>query len=235
MPGQGAIVAAGAIGFRRASRTRTRPRCVARRREDMTLTSTYDHRVIQGAQSGEYLRRIEELLDGGTDFYEPSSPRTASTCAASTAAARRRNRRPPPSSRPGRRTAPAEYADEMLRAVAAGMALRLAYRRHGHLAASLDPLGTRRPAIPRSIARSYGLTPSLMAAVPASVLRTAIPRRHARRRAAAPARHLLVDDRVRSRAHRQHRTARVAARIHRVGHAHRAAIPPQQASGCSSG
>ncbi|WP_460655116.1 multifunctional oxoglutarate decarboxylase/oxoglutarate dehydrogenase thiamine pyrophosphate-binding subunit/dihydrolipoyllysine-residue succinyltransferase subunit [Kribbella endophytica] len=36
----------------------------------VTLTSTYDHRVIQGAASGEFLRRIDELLTGGGGFYE---------------------------------------------------------------------------------------------------------------------------------------------------------------------
>jgi multifunctional 2-oxoglutarate metabolism enzyme len=36
----------------------------------MTLTSTYDHRVIQGAQSGEFLRRVHHLLLGEDDFYE---------------------------------------------------------------------------------------------------------------------------------------------------------------------
>src|SRR6201999_158382 len=36
----------------------------------MTMTSTYDHRVIQGAESGSFLRRIEELLQGEDDFYE---------------------------------------------------------------------------------------------------------------------------------------------------------------------
>src|SRR5918996_3699918 len=35
-----------------------------------TLTSTYDHRVIQGAESGEFLGRIEALLLGDDDFYE---------------------------------------------------------------------------------------------------------------------------------------------------------------------
>ena len=30
----------------------------------MTLTSTYDHRIIQGAQSGEFLRRMHQLLLG---------------------------------------------------------------------------------------------------------------------------------------------------------------------------
>ena len=36
----------------------------------MTLTSTYDHRVIQGAQSGEFLRRVHQLLLGEEDFYD---------------------------------------------------------------------------------------------------------------------------------------------------------------------
>ena len=35
----------------------------------LTLTSTYDHRIIQGAQSGEFLRRIHHLLLGADDFY----------------------------------------------------------------------------------------------------------------------------------------------------------------------
>ncbi|MEV5299604.1 multifunctional oxoglutarate decarboxylase/oxoglutarate dehydrogenase thiamine pyrophosphate-binding subunit/dihydrolipoyllysine-residue succinyltransferase subunit [Amycolatopsis methanolica] len=36
----------------------------------MTLTSTYDHRIIQGAESGEYLKRIHELLLGEDGFYD---------------------------------------------------------------------------------------------------------------------------------------------------------------------
>jgi 2-oxoglutarate decarboxylase len=36
----------------------------------MTLTSTYDHRVIQGAQSGEFLKRIHALLLGEEGFYD---------------------------------------------------------------------------------------------------------------------------------------------------------------------
>ncbi len=36
----------------------------------ITLTSTYDHRVIQGAQSGDFLRRIHELLLGAENFYD---------------------------------------------------------------------------------------------------------------------------------------------------------------------
>ena len=36
----------------------------------MTLTSTYDHRVIQGAQSGEFLKRVHALLLGEDGFYD---------------------------------------------------------------------------------------------------------------------------------------------------------------------
>ncbi|MEG3632054.1 multifunctional oxoglutarate decarboxylase/oxoglutarate dehydrogenase thiamine pyrophosphate-binding subunit/dihydrolipoyllysine-residue succinyltransferase subunit, partial [Streptomyces poriticola] len=36
----------------------------------MTLTSTYDHRVIQGAASGEFLRVVANLLLGESDFYD---------------------------------------------------------------------------------------------------------------------------------------------------------------------
>src|SRR4029079_14079734 len=36
----------------------------------ITLTSTYDHRVIQGAQSGEFLKVIHELLLGEHGFYD---------------------------------------------------------------------------------------------------------------------------------------------------------------------
>ncbi|MEY4714024.1 MAG: hypothetical protein RIQ37_354, partial [Actinomycetota bacterium] len=36
----------------------------------LTLTSTYDHRVIQGAGSGEFLKIIQELLLGERDFYQ---------------------------------------------------------------------------------------------------------------------------------------------------------------------
>ncbi|NDK26576.1 multifunctional oxoglutarate decarboxylase/oxoglutarate dehydrogenase thiamine pyrophosphate-binding subunit/dihydrolipoyllysine-residue succinyltransferase subunit, partial [Streptomyces sp. TR1341] len=36
----------------------------------MTLTSTYDHRVIQGAASGEFLRQVANLLLGENKFYD---------------------------------------------------------------------------------------------------------------------------------------------------------------------
>lgn len=36
----------------------------------ITLTSTYDHRIIQGAQSGDFLKRMHELLLGEDEFYD---------------------------------------------------------------------------------------------------------------------------------------------------------------------
>ena len=36
----------------------------------MTLTCTYDHRIIQGAESGAFLGKVQELLDGKDGFYE---------------------------------------------------------------------------------------------------------------------------------------------------------------------
>jgi len=36
----------------------------------VTVTSTYDHRIIQGAQSGDFLRRIHEILLGEGSFYD---------------------------------------------------------------------------------------------------------------------------------------------------------------------
>ena len=34
------------------------------------MTSTYDHRIIQGAESGRFLKLVEDYLQGGHDFYE---------------------------------------------------------------------------------------------------------------------------------------------------------------------
>ena len=71
MKGQGLILGVGAIdyapGFQGASPARLSDMGISK---VMTLTSTYDHRVIQGAQSGEFLRYLEELLIGKHDFFE---------------------------------------------------------------------------------------------------------------------------------------------------------------------
>ncbi|MGH2673092.1 MAG: 2-oxo acid dehydrogenase subunit E2, partial [Actinomycetota bacterium] len=65
MPGQAAIFGVGAIGYP-AGYQGADPRTLAEFgiSKVVTLTSTYDHRVIQGAESGEFLGRVHELLLG---------------------------------------------------------------------------------------------------------------------------------------------------------------------------
>ncbi len=70
MQGQGCIIGVGAMDYpaewQGASEEALVRNAVSK---TLTLTSTYDHRVIQGAQSGEFLRTIHELLLGADDFY----------------------------------------------------------------------------------------------------------------------------------------------------------------------
>ncbi|MGW0661819.1 multifunctional oxoglutarate decarboxylase/oxoglutarate dehydrogenase thiamine pyrophosphate-binding subunit/dihydrolipoyllysine-residue succinyltransferase subunit [Streptodolium elevatio] len=71
MPGQGTIVGVGAMEypaeFQGASSDTMARLAVSK---ILTLTSTYDHRIIQGAQSGEFLRRMHQLLLGEGGFYD---------------------------------------------------------------------------------------------------------------------------------------------------------------------
>ncbi|MGH3448467.1 MAG: multifunctional oxoglutarate decarboxylase/oxoglutarate dehydrogenase thiamine pyrophosphate-binding subunit/dihydrolipoyllysine-residue succinyltransferase subunit, partial [Nocardioidaceae bacterium] len=71
MSGQGCIVGVGAMEYppeyQGASADTLSRNAVSK---VMTLTSTYDHRVIQGAQSGEFLRRLHQLLLGDEGFYD---------------------------------------------------------------------------------------------------------------------------------------------------------------------
>ncbi len=71
MSGQGTIVGVGAMEypapFQGASKETLAALAVSK---TITLTSTYDHRIIQGAQSGEFLRRMHQLLLGENGFYD---------------------------------------------------------------------------------------------------------------------------------------------------------------------
>jgi len=71
MEGQGTIVAAGAIEFP-AEFQAMMPDVLATLAisKVVTITSTYDHRVIQGAESGEFLQHMHQLLVGEHRFYE---------------------------------------------------------------------------------------------------------------------------------------------------------------------
>ena len=71
MPGQGTIVATGAIGYP-PGLGNVAPERLGELgvQKVMTMTSTYDHRVIQGAESGAFLRRVDQLLQGEDRFYD---------------------------------------------------------------------------------------------------------------------------------------------------------------------
>jgi 2-oxoglutarate decarboxylase len=175
MKGQSAIVAAGAIAYppewAHASPERLRQLGVAK---VMTLTSTYDHRVIQGAESGAFLRRIEELLEGKDGFYESVAaelgldPAPLSTAHPAAASAPPLGAAAPPS-------ATAQPDEELLQAVQAATSLLKGYRTHGHLAARLDPLGSEPKGDPAIQPERLNLTPELMARIPASILRIGVP------------------------------------------------------------
>ncbi|MEV0827594.1 multifunctional oxoglutarate decarboxylase/oxoglutarate dehydrogenase thiamine pyrophosphate-binding subunit/dihydrolipoyllysine-residue succinyltransferase subunit [Nonomuraea rubra] len=71
MPGQGTIIGVGAMEYP-AEYQGASPDTLSRLAVSkvMTLTSTYDHRIIQGAQSGDFLRQIHRLLLGEDGFYD---------------------------------------------------------------------------------------------------------------------------------------------------------------------
>jgi len=71
MQGQGSIIGAGALEYP-AEFQGAAPETINLLgiSKTITLTSTYDHRVIQGAGSGEFLKKVHERLTGGHGFYE---------------------------------------------------------------------------------------------------------------------------------------------------------------------
>ncbi|MDQ3135277.1 MAG: multifunctional oxoglutarate decarboxylase/oxoglutarate dehydrogenase thiamine pyrophosphate-binding subunit/dihydrolipoyllysine-residue succinyltransferase subunit, partial [Acidobacteriota bacterium] len=71
MAGQSVIVATGAIEYPAEYHAMT-PESLSQLgiSKTMTISSTYDHRLIQGAESGAFLAHIHELLIGKHEFYE---------------------------------------------------------------------------------------------------------------------------------------------------------------------
>ena len=71
MPGQGVIVGVGALDYP-AEFQAADPQALADLgvSKVITITSTYDHRIIQGAESGLFLKQVHELLLGEDEFYD---------------------------------------------------------------------------------------------------------------------------------------------------------------------
>jgi 2-oxoglutarate decarboxylase len=149
MQGQGAIIAAGAIDYPAEYQgAAAETRALLGISKVMTITCTYDHRIIQGAESGMFLGRVQSLLDGKDGFYEevfnhlrmPHQPVRWET-----------DKNP---ALPGANAARyAEIAKE-----AGIMQMINAYRVRGHLIADLDPLGAEPSYHAEMDPETYGLT-----------------------------------------------------------------------------
>jgi 2-oxoglutarate decarboxylase len=148
MPGQGLIVATGALDHPAEYRSMA-PRTLSLLgiSKVMTVTSTYDHRIIQGAESGLFLARLEELLRGEDGFYErifadlkvPHQPIKWEIDVS-----------------PGL-FAPTGSKEEIEKQ-AKVLQLINAYRVRGHLVADLDPLDSTRAPHKDLDPATYGLT-----------------------------------------------------------------------------
>ena len=142
MAGQGCIIGVGAMeypaAFQGASDETLARLAVSKQ---VTLTSTYDHRIIQGAQSGDFLRLIHELLLGGDGFYEEVF----------------RALRIPYEPVRWVRDLPAGHEDDISRP-ARVQELIHAYRVRGHLMADTDPLEYKQRKHPDLDINQHGLT-----------------------------------------------------------------------------
>ncbi|MGJ9413828.1 multifunctional oxoglutarate decarboxylase/oxoglutarate dehydrogenase thiamine pyrophosphate-binding subunit/dihydrolipoyllysine-residue succinyltransferase subunit [Aeromicrobium sp. CF4.19] len=142
MAGQGVIIGVGSMEFppefQGASDHTLAQMAISKM---MTLTSTYDHRVIQGAQSGEFLRRIHQLLLGDEEFYDEIF----------------RALRIPYEPIRWARDIPVSHDDEVHRQ-ARVLELIHAYRVRGHLMADTNPLEYRQRSHPDLDVAQHGLT-----------------------------------------------------------------------------
>jgi 2-oxoglutarate dehydrogenase E1 component len=145
MQSQGTIIATGQIDYP-AEYSAADPSVLADLgiSKVMTMTSTYDHRIIQGAESGAFLARVHELLLGADGFYE---------------AIYRDLRIPYEPAVWGRdRHRLNASEDEKVAREAAVLQMINAYRVRGHLLADLDPLEYEVKRHPELDPAFYGLT-----------------------------------------------------------------------------
>jgi len=145
MPGQGLIVGVGSIDYppewKAADPATLADLGVSK---VITISSTYDHRIIQGAESGLFLKRVEELLLGTDGFYDDIFQALGVPYEA---VRWRRDVNPLDSER--------ALLDKQM---AVANLIRL-YRVRGHLIADLDPLRWKEPEMPVELdPATYGLT-----------------------------------------------------------------------------
>ena len=145
MPGQGVIVGVGSIDYPaefQGSDERTLGSLGVSK--VVTITSTYDHRIIQGAESGMFLKRVHELLMGEHGFYE----NVFSDLSVPYEAVKWRTD-----------INPSNSEDAMLHKQMQVATLIRVHRVRGHLIADLDPLRWKQPKMPIELdPATYGLT-----------------------------------------------------------------------------
>jgi 2-oxoglutarate decarboxylase len=182
LQGQGTIVATGSIAYPAEWAHATSDRIKALGiSKVMTMTSTYDHRIIQGAESGQFLRRIDQFLQGEDNFYEELASELGIPEKVVTNAHPASASAPPLGAQSsGGATGGAgqivasEPDRELLQAVQAATSLLKAFRTHGHLAARVNPLGGEPKGDPALEPENLNLTPELMSRIPASILRIGV-------------------------------------------------------------
>ena len=148
MIGQGAIIATGAIQYNAEYQAMSLSTISALGvSKVMNITSTYDHRIIQGAESGLFLKEINELLLGKDGFYEeifealklPVKPLHWQT-----------------DYQPGFFDS-AGKTEEIVKQAKVLQLINL-FRVRGHLVADLDPLSSKAQYHPELDPASYNLT-----------------------------------------------------------------------------
>ncbi len=145
MPGQGLIVGVGSLAFPTAFEGAD-PVTLADLglSKVITISSTYDHRIIQGAESGLFLKRVHELLMGVDDFYAHVF---RSLGVPYEAVLWRRD------------VNPIDRETSMIQKQMHVDRLISMHRQRGHLIADLDPLSAKEPVMFTELdPASYGLT-----------------------------------------------------------------------------
>jgi 2-oxoglutarate decarboxylase len=145
MPGQGVIVGVGSIDYP-AEFQGSDERTLVRNgiSKVVTITSTYDHRIIQGAESGLFLKYLSELLTGQHGFYEDVFRGLGV---------------PYQAVRWNQDNFTSGSTDEMMHKQMQVATLIRVHRVRGHLIADLDPLRWQEPIMPRELdPATYGLT-----------------------------------------------------------------------------
>ena len=145
MPGQGVIVGVGTIDYP-AEFQGSDERALGSLgvSKVVTVTSTYDHRIIQGAESGMFLKRVHELLLGEHGFYDDvfrslGVPYEAVQWHVD--------------------QSPVNNLDAMMHKQMQVATLIRVHRVRGHLIADLDPLRWKEPHMPPELdPATYGLT-----------------------------------------------------------------------------